>query len=130
MFASQVALVVANVRRHRDEERAKAGLGTLIETSPVGVVVFDAMEGAPVSFNREAIRIVGGLLNPDQTTEQLADVLTVRRADGSELSLAEFPPGPFPAIRQVGVAHTRILLQHVVPSEPDTGEQRGTDSPG
>ncbi len=91
MFASQVALVVANARRHRDERRAKTGLETLIETSPVGVVVFDAKEGAPVSFNREATRIVEGLLNPDQTTYQLSDVLTVRRADGSEFSLAEFP---------------------------------------
>ena len=91
MFASQVALVVANARRHRDERRAKAGLETLIETSPVGVVVIDAMQGVPVSFNREAMRIVGGLINHDQTTEQLTEVLTVRRADGSEFSLAEFP---------------------------------------
>ena len=91
MFASQVALVVANARRHRDERRAKTGLETLIETSPMGVVVFDAKEGVPVSFNREATRIVGGLINHDQTTEQLTEVLTVRRADGSEFSLAEFP---------------------------------------
>ncbi len=91
MFASQVALVVANARRHRDEQRAKTGLETLIETSPVGVVVFDATKGSPVSFNREATRIVGGLINHDQTTEQLTEVLTVRRADGSEFSLTEFP---------------------------------------
>ncbi len=57
----------------------------------MGVVVFDAKEGVPVSFNREATRIVGGLINHDQTTEQLTEVLTVRRADGSEFSLAEFP---------------------------------------
>ena len=91
MFASQVALVVANARRHRDERRAKIGLETLIDTSPVGVVVFDMRNGAPVSFNREARRIVDGLRNPDQTPEQLLDVMTVRRADGSEISLLEFP---------------------------------------
>ena len=91
MFASQVALVVANARRHRDERRAKTGLETLIETSPVGVVVFDAKEGVPVSFNREATRIVGGLIDPDQTADQLTDMLTVRRADGREFSLTEFP---------------------------------------
>ena len=90
MFASQVALVVANARRHRDERRAKAGLETLIDTSPVGVAVFDVSEdGAPVSFNREATRIVDGLRDPDQSTEQLLDVLTVRRADGTEFSLLE-----------------------------------------
>ena len=47
--------------------------------------------GGPVSFNREARRIVDGLRNPDQTTEQLLQVLTVRRADGRQISLAEFP---------------------------------------
>ena len=91
MFASQVALVVSNARRHRDEQRAKTGLETLIDTSPVGVAVFDMPSGAPVSFNREARRIVDGLLDPDRTAEQLLDVLTVRRADGSEISLLEFP---------------------------------------
>ena len=45
MFAAQVALVVANARRHRDEQRARADLETLINTSPVGVVVFDVRTG-------------------------------------------------------------------------------------
>ena len=53
MFASQAALVIANARRYRDEQRARADLETLINTSPVGVAVFDARTGAPVSFNRE-----------------------------------------------------------------------------
>ena len=91
MFASQVALVVANARRHRDERRARADLETLIDTSPVGVAVFAMGTGAPVTFNREARRIVDGLRNPDQTTEQLLEVVTVRRADGRKISLAEFP---------------------------------------
>ena len=41
MFASQAALVIANARRHRDEQRARAGMETLIDTSPVGVIVFE-----------------------------------------------------------------------------------------
>ena len=45
MFASQTALVIANARRHRDEQRARADLETLIDTSPVGVLVFDAKTG-------------------------------------------------------------------------------------
>ena len=57
MFASQSALVISNARRLRDERRARADLETLIETSPVGVVVFDARAGTPESFNREAIRL-------------------------------------------------------------------------
>ena len=87
MFASQAALVIGNVRKYRDERRARADLETLIDTSPVGVVVFDARTGVPVSFNREARRIIGGLQTPGCPVEQLLDVITFRRADGSEVSL-------------------------------------------
>ena len=91
MFASQAALVIANARTYRDEQRARNDLETLVNTSPVGVVVFDAQTGAPVSFNREAIRIVESLQEPDRPPEDLLDVVTCVRADGRELSLKEFP---------------------------------------
>ena len=91
LFASQAAMAIANARRHREEQRARANLETLIDTSPVGVVVFDAVTGAPVSFNREARRIVDSLRNPDQTAEQLLEILTFRRGDGREISLREYP---------------------------------------
>ena len=91
LFASQAAMAIANARRHRDERRARADLETLIDTSPVGVVVLDALTGAPKSFNREARRIVDALRNPDQSPEQLMETLTLRRADGREVSLPEFP---------------------------------------
>ena len=42
MFAAQAAAAIANARRYRDERRARADLEALIDTSPVGVVVFDA----------------------------------------------------------------------------------------
>ena len=91
LFASQAALAIANARRHREERRARADLETLIDTSPVGVVVFDAGTGEPVSFNREGRRIVDILRNPDQTPEDLLADLTFMRADGKEVSLKEFP---------------------------------------
>ena len=91
MFASQAAMVIANARRHREERLARANLETLIDTSPVGVVVFDPATGAPKSFNREAGRIVDFLRNPNQTPEDLLELLTFRRADGREISLREFP---------------------------------------
>ena len=91
MFASQAALVIANARRHREERRARADLETLIDTSPVGVVVFDAGTGAPKSFNREARRIVDSLRNPGQSPQDLLDVVTFRRADGREVSLRDYP---------------------------------------
>ena len=91
MFAAQAALAIANARQYREEQRARAALETLVETSPVGVVVLDARTGAPVSFNREGMRIVSGMMEGDQSPEQLMETLTIRRADGREVSLREWP---------------------------------------
>ena len=91
LFASQAATAIANARTHRDEQRARADLEALVDTSPVGVVVFDAGSGRPVSFNREARRIVGELSSPDAPLEQLLEVMTCRRGDGREVRLDEFP---------------------------------------
>ena len=89
-FASQAALVIANARRHRDEQRARADLETLVNTAPVGVVVFDARTGNVVSINREMRRITGGLHGPEGSAEQALGTLSFRRADGREVSLQEF----------------------------------------
>ena len=91
MFASQAALAIANARRHGEERQIRADLETLMNTAPVGVVVFDARTGVPLSINREARRIVDGLRNPDQAPEDLLGTLSFRRADGREISLEEFP---------------------------------------
>ena len=91
LFASQAAMVIANARRHREERRARADLETLINTSPVGVVVLDAATGAPKSLNREALRIADGLRKAGQTPENLMEVVSFRRADGREASLRELP---------------------------------------
>ena len=58
LFAAHAAMAIANAGRYREERRAKADMETLIDTSPVGVAVFDARTGAPLSFNRECRRIV------------------------------------------------------------------------
>ena len=113
MFAAQAALVIANSRRYREEQRARNDLETLVNTSPVGVVVFDAVTGAPVSLNREARRMVDGLRDPDRTAEQLLDVLTFRRADGREVSLSEFP-----LARALGTGET-VRAEEIVISVPD-----------
>ena len=90
LFASQAA-AIANARTHRAEQRARADLEALVETSPLGVVVFDARTGRPVSSNREARRIVEGLHQPGHPPEQLLEAITYRRADGREIALDEFP---------------------------------------
>ena len=113
MFASQAALVIANARRHRDERRARGNLETLIDTSPIGVVVFDARTAAPVSINRETRRILEELTTAEQDVEQLLEVLTFRRADGRETSLAEFP-----LARALGAGEA-VRAEEIVITVPD-----------
>ena len=91
LFASQAATAIANARTYRAEQRARADLEALIETSPVGVVVFDVGTGRLASLNREARRIVESLCTPDQSAEQLLEVITYRRADGREIALDQLP---------------------------------------
>lgn len=91
LFASQAALVIANARRYRDEQRARDDLEALVNTSPVGVVVFDATTGTPVSYNRETLRIIDGLRDPDSPPEQIMEILSLRRMDGREVSLEDSP---------------------------------------
>ncbi len=91
MFASQAALVIANARYHRDERRARNDLEALVDSTPVAVLVFDPGTGLPISFNREVVRIADEFGSPGQSPEEVINVLTVRRANGEELSLQELP---------------------------------------
>ncbi len=89
LFAQQAAMALANARAHREERRARADLAALVETCPVGVAVFDAASGAPLSLNREARRIVAGLEAPDGAAERLRDTVVCRRGDGREVTLGD-----------------------------------------
>ena len=89
LFAAQAAAAIAHARAYRDEQRARADLEALVDTSPVGVVVFDAGTGRPLRFNREAQRIVGPLRTPGESEEQMLEVLTCRLADGREIALGQ-----------------------------------------
>ncbi len=113
MFACQAALVIANARRYRDEQRARNDLETLINTSPVGVVVFDAEAGVAVSFNQEARRIASSLQMPGRPLEELLEVITCRRADGREISLDEFP------LAQALSTGEMVRLEEIVMEVPD-----------
>ena len=90
LFASQAATALANARAHRDERRARAQLEALIDASPVGVVVFETPTGAPLSANREIMRIVADIGIVGRTPAEVLDVISARRADGREISLDEF----------------------------------------
>ena len=113
MFASQAALVIANARRHRDELRARADLETLMDTAPVGVIVFDARTGVMVSFNKEAVRIFDSLREPDRPIQELLGVITIRRDDGGEISLEEF------SMAEVLSAGETVRAEEIVVRVPD-----------
>ena len=90
MFAAQVALVIANARKYRDEQLARADLETVIAMSPVGIAVFNGGMGTPPVLNFEALRILRELGTADQSPEELIKALTIRHDDGQETSLEEF----------------------------------------
>ena len=113
LFGSQAASAIANARTHRDERRARADLEALVETSPVGVAVFDAGSGRVMSVNREARRIVESLRMPGHPHEQLLEVMSFRRADGSEVSLSRLP------IEQLLRSGEMMRAEEVVLSVPD-----------
>ncbi|MDE0432364.1 MAG: response regulator [Bryobacterales bacterium] len=113
LFASQAATAIVNARTHRAEQQARAGLETLIETSPVGVVVFEARTGNLKSFNREARRIVESLCTPDISPEELHEMVMCRYADGREVALNQFP------MQHQTNSFDTVCAEEVVLSMPD-----------
>ena len=112
-FAAQAAVALANAKAHRNERRARADLEALVDTSPVGVVVFDASEGKGVSFNREAERIVDALRTPGRPVETLLEEITCHRADGSEMAFDQLP-----FVQSVGTWQS-VRGEKIVLSVPD-----------
>ena len=113
MFAAQAATAIVNARAFRAEKRTRLDMEALIDTSPMGVAVFDAGTGKPVSLNREAKRIVQGLRTPGRASERLREVLTCHRADGQEISLQEAP------LAQTLQHVTKVRAEEMVLRVPD-----------
>ena len=120
LFASQAAAAIANACAYRDELRERAKLEALVETAPVGVVLFDAGTGGLVSWNREAARIVEGLKMPDRPIERLLEIVTCRRANGFEVDLSKDP-----AMSDECRSGEALRNQEIVLSVPD-GRSVGT----
>ena len=89
LFASQAAAAIANARAQRAEQRARANFETLVETAPVGVVVFDAKTTAVVLANREALRITEPLNVPGVTPMELSKTVIPRYAGGREVTIEQ-----------------------------------------
>ena len=113
LFAAQAAGAIANARTYRAERLARADLEALVDTSPVGVTVFNAKTGALVSLNREAKRIVESLHTPGSPPEQLLKLITCRRADGREIALDQLPLSG-----ELAGAET-VRVEEIVLSTPD-----------
>ena len=90
LFAFQAGAAIANARKYQDGMQAKADLEALVDTSPVGVVVFDARSGRVESFNQEIRRIVDDLDIRDRTIMEILEVATVKRADGRRIEPHEY----------------------------------------
>ena len=114
-LASHAAVSIANAGRHLSVLQAKGHLESLLDTSPVGVAVFDANTGMPVSFNQEAIRIIQGLLQPDQSPQELVSAMIVRCEDGREMPLRELP------FAQAMDAGEKVQAEEIVLEAPDGG---------
>ncbi len=89
-LTSLAAVAIANSRQYRSEHLASDELNEMIDTSPVGVGVFNVLSGDPRSLNREAMRIIRGLDLSNGSLAEILKVLSVRWADGQEMSLKEF----------------------------------------
>ena len=91
LFAAQAAVAITNARRYGDEQRAKADLEALVNTSPVGVLVFDARTRHVVKVNHEARRIAGAALGDGLDFARHLGQLTFLRIDGREIPADELP---------------------------------------
>ncbi len=89
VLGSIAASAISAIRSRRSELSAKAGMETLIRTSPVGVAVLDAATGTPVSFNREAARLllrtIEGPRKSGFEIDELLGTVVYRRTDGREV---------------------------------------------
>ena len=97
-FAGQAAIAIQNARRFQSEQEARLEsedtrnrLETLVNTSPVGVLVADTVSGNVVLVNREAERLLGVSAQPDNARSTLDSAEVFRQQDGQELEPEEQP---------------------------------------
>ncbi len=90
LFSSLAAIVIESTRRFRQARQAALSLKTVIETTPVGVAVFNPQSGDPTSLNEAAMKIFKGLDPTNRHLKRMLDSSTVRWTHGQEMSLAEF----------------------------------------
>ena len=88
-FIPHVMASIVNSRAYEKERCVRADLETLLDTSPVGVLVYDMKASELVSLNPEARRIVHGLQVPGYSQRELLSVMTLRRPNGQDIPQSE-----------------------------------------
>ena len=91
MFSGLAAQAMFSARSHRELARSRDSLETLIEISPVGIMLFDAETMELLSLNPEVRRIVRGLKVPGRSQEELLSVMELRHPDGRKIESNENP---------------------------------------
>ena len=113
IFGRHASVAIANAQRHWDLGQTQIDFDSLMSSSPIGIVIFDARTLEVKLVNEETRRIVGGSLGVGPGLDDLLTVLTFRRFDGSEIPVAELPP------IQVLTDGSAVFAQEVVIHLPD-----------
>ena len=111
--ASQAAPLVSDALKRRLVRRVKIDLESLMGICPVGVAVLDGRTGDPLSFNREAVRMLDSLRESDIQPDQFLKTVKVQRGEGQEVFLGELP------MAQDFSAGKTVRAEEVVLKAPD-----------
>ena len=82
---------------------------TLLNTTPVGVLVFEPERAGLLYANREAERILGDLLISGGSLRELLDTATYRSAHGGKIPMRDLPVGKVLRSGEVIVAEELIV---------------------
>ena len=82
-----IAILDANLEGEAKQYQTRSD--AMMETLPVGAVIFDAVHGQIEQFNQEASRMLASLHNPEETLDELFSKLTVRFLDAQESPLGD-----------------------------------------
>ena len=132
VFASQAGAAIIYARKHDRRGEVTIDLESLINATPIGVLVFDGRTALPIAINQEAKRMVSHLHSPEVSAEHLLKVMTVQLSNGLEIGLDRFPLAKVLAGREtvraeevtINVPNGRraTALVNVTPIRSDSGE--------
>lgn len=91
LLAAQAAMAIRNARMHERVERERRNLRTLVDTSPVGVMVVEARTEKVLFANRELERLAGIRAEQEDILTRYESTGTFRTADGLVFGANDLP---------------------------------------